>query len=187
MNALDKVLSALPENCCVIAIDGRCAAGKTTLAGNLAKVTGGAVIHMDDFFLPPSLRSEERYSTPGGNVHWERFLEEVIPYLRSGRAFSYRKFSCSTLCYDPLPVSVPPSYPLIVEGAYSLSPVFGTYYDFSVFMDIDAASQEKRIRHRNGDEKAEVFLSRWIPLENAYIDAYGINRHASLTLCGCQE
>ena len=36
----------------VIAIDGRCASGKTTLARELAERLGAGVIHMDDFFLP---------------------------------------------------------------------------------------------------------------------------------------
>ena len=40
----------------VMAIDGRCAAGKTTLAHRLAANYAGAVIHMDDFFLPAELQ-----------------------------------------------------------------------------------------------------------------------------------
>ncbi len=35
----------------LIAVDGRCAAGKTTLAAQLQKDLGCNVIHMDDFFL----------------------------------------------------------------------------------------------------------------------------------------
>ncbi|MBS7324987.1 MAG: (d)CMP kinase, partial [Angelakisella sp.] len=37
----------------VIALDGRAAAGKSTLAAALAETLQAAVIHMDDFFLPP--------------------------------------------------------------------------------------------------------------------------------------
>ena len=60
---------------CILAIDGRAAAGKTTLANLLQEYFDGAVIHMDDFFLPLELRTKERYATPGGNVHYERFNE----------------------------------------------------------------------------------------------------------------
>ena len=42
---------------------------------------------MDDFFLPPALRTPERRSEPGGNVHYERFLTEVLPNLRSEDLF----------------------------------------------------------------------------------------------------
>lgn len=76
-----------PAGCGVIAMDGRAAAGKTTLAEELAVTLGGAVVHMDDFFLPGELRTPERLAAPGGNVHAERFAEEVLPYLRRGEAF----------------------------------------------------------------------------------------------------
>lgn len=77
-----------PAGCGVIAMDGRAAAGKTTLAEELAVTLGGAVVHMDDFFLPGELRTPERLAAPGGNVHAERFVEEVLPYLRRGEAFA---------------------------------------------------------------------------------------------------
>ena len=37
----------------LVAIDGRCAAGKTTLAASLQAQLGCNVFHMDDFFLRP--------------------------------------------------------------------------------------------------------------------------------------
>ena len=66
----------------ILAIDGCSASGKTTLAQRLAERFSGDVVHMDDFFLPLSLRTPERLAEPGGNVHYERFLEQiVIPLL----------------------------------------------------------------------------------------------------------
>ena len=94
VSELTEELRVLPTGMRIIAIDGRCAAGKTTLAARLAKELGGDVIHMDDFFLPPALRTQERRSEPGGNVHYERFLTEVIPKLASGQASCY---SCARL------------------------------------------------------------------------------------------
>ena len=52
----------------VIAIDGRAASGKTTMAGALRLILGGSVISMDDFFLPPELRTEARLSQPGEKI-----------------------------------------------------------------------------------------------------------------------
>lgn len=49
-NDLAEELRELPKEVRIIAIDGRCAAGKTTLAARLVKELGGDVIHMDDFF-----------------------------------------------------------------------------------------------------------------------------------------
>ena len=81
------VINTSPQEVYVAAIDGRCASGKTTLAKALAKETGAGVIHMDDFFLPEELRTKERLSSPGGNVHYERFREEVLENLKRKRDF----------------------------------------------------------------------------------------------------
>lgn len=77
----------------VIAIDGRAASGKTIAAEQLRFILGGSAIHMDDFFLPVSLRTAERFAEPGGNVHYERFCEEVLPKLARGEHFAYRMFN----------------------------------------------------------------------------------------------
>ena len=78
----------------VVALDGMCAAGKSTLAQKLAERFGGEVISTDDFHLPFDMRSEERRSEPGGNLHYERFSKEVIPFIRKKESFSYGRFSC---------------------------------------------------------------------------------------------
>lgn len=188
MNALCRVLSLLPPDAGVIVIDGRAASGKTSLAALIAERTGGVVIHMDDFFLPPCLRTESRLAIPGGNVHSERFQEEVIPFIRSGRVLSYRRFDCDSSSYAAEKVVIDASRrPVIVEGAYSLSPSFGKYYDFSVFMDIRPEEQMRRIRIRNGEEKARIFAERWIPLEEMYISAFSIPGRADIIIDSCQE
>ena len=182
MNALEKVLSLITPSTKVIAIDGRSASGKTTFSYALAERIGGRVIHMDDFFLPPELRSEERYREAGGNVHYERFKEEVLDNLSSSHPFSYRRFNCSLMSYDEDPIIVDPAFPVIIEGAYSLSPRLGKYYDLSVFMTIGKEEQMRRIKIRNGEKKASVFASRWIPLEEAYFQEMNIEQIADLVI-----
>ena len=54
-------------------------------------------------------------------------------------------------------------------------------------MDIDPERQLERIRKRNGEEKAEIFRTKWIPLEEAYINAYSIDKGADIIIDGCQE
>lgn len=126
-------------------MDGRAAAGKTTLAEELAVTLGGAVVHMDDFFLPGELRTPERLAAPGGNVHAERFVEEVLPYLRRGEAFRYRRFDCHRMDYNGW-VEIPTVPVIIVEGAYSQHPRFGGYADLTVFCDI-APEEQKRLHY----------------------------------------
>ncbi len=165
----------------VLAIDGRAASGKTTKAALLQAVLDAPVIHMDDFFLPPELRTRERLALPGGNVHHERFAEEVLPHLKSGEAFSYRVFDCGRMDFAGVR-EIPAGKLRIVEGSYALHPVLGDYADLTVFSTVDAAEQMNRILRRNGEKMAEMFRSRWIPMEEAYFAHFDVPGRADLTL-----
>ena len=170
-------LRKLPGAERIIAIDGRCAAGKTTLAAWLSEKLGGDVIHMDDFFLPPMLRTKERSAEAGGNVHYERFISEVLPQLKERKSFSYQRFDCSKMELGNQ-VPVKNKGIVLVEGAYSCHPVFGDYMDRKVFLDIDRNTQEERILFRNGKERLQDFKEKWIPMEEAYFAAFSIEEHA---------
>lgn len=84
----------LPGAPLLIAIDGRCGAGKTTLAQRLQQELGGRVFHMDDFFLRPVQRTVERLAHPGENVDHERFLAEVLGPARQGLPVTFRPYLC---------------------------------------------------------------------------------------------
>ena len=53
----------------------------------------------------------------------------------------------------------------IIEGAYSLHPLFDSIYDIKVFCDIDKDMQKERIIKRNGAQGYINFRDRWIPME----------------------
>ena len=158
---------------CVISIDGRAASGKTTLADCLKTVLDADVIRMDDFFVPPELRSEERFKKPGENIHHERFAKEVLPFVAIPKPFSYRIFDCGKMDYNGIREIGSKAF-RIVEGSYSCHPIFEAYADITVFSDVSADEQAKRIRIRNGEEMLKMFLSRWIPLEEEYFSHYAI-------------
>jgi uridine kinase len=157
----------------VLAIDGRCGAGKTTMAKTLAALLDAAVVHMDDFFLPGRLRTDQRLAEAGGNIHYERFLDEVIAGLRSGKAFQYRKFSCAEMDYTDV-VTVEEKPVTIVEGVYSMHPLFQKAYDIRVFCDIDKDRQQSRLLVRDGAERYKQYRDRWIPLEETYFKTFKI-------------
>lgn len=176
-------MSEIPEHggANVIAIDGRSASGKTTLALQLGEICGAGLVHMDDFFLPAQLRSEARLAQPGGNVHYERFAREVLPNIARRAAFSYQTFDCGRMQLGECrPVAE--SRWRIVEGAYSCHPKLGAYMDLRVFCDISPEQQLQRIRRRNGEALAAVFTSRWIPMEERYLKAYQIMEDADLLI-----
>lgn len=157
----------------IIAIDGPCCSGKTTYAARLAYKynTECNVFHMDDFFLRPEQRTEERFSEPGGNVDYERFLQEVLIPLKAGSTFAYRKFCCSTMSLGE-EVEVTPGEISIVEGTYSMHPALREYYDKCIYIEIDKETQLKRLKDRETAASFIRFTERWIPLEQLYFDAF---------------
>ena len=165
----------------ILSIDGRAAAGKTTLAEELARIFDAPVIHIDDFFLPLELRTDERLRQPGGNVHYERFKSEVVDMLCLGRDFSYRRFDCKTKSLAEM-ISIPYAPVYIVEGSYSHHPCFGDYADLRIFKDIDKETQWERILKRNGLPWADEFRYKWIPMEEEYFSFFGIREKADLVL-----
>ena len=179
---LQKTAEVISEKgMCIIAIDGRAASGKTTMAKALQEISGADIVQMDDFFLPLGLRTAERFRQPGGNVHSERFAAEVLPHLSENAPFSYRVFDCSRMDYNG--VREIGEHPIrIVEGSYSCHPLFDRYADVTVFSDAEPEEQMVRIRKRNGEEMAEMFREKWIPLEEAYFQAYQIAEKVDIRL-----
>lgn len=165
----------------LVAIDGRCASGKTTLAGYLKAHYDCNVIHMDHFFLRPEQRTAERLNTPGENVDHERFLEEVLLPLREGREFSYRPFDCSCQALAE-PVTIVPGNLTVIEGSYSCHPQLWEQYDLHLFLTVSPEEQMRRIHRRNGAQMAKMFENRWIPLEERYFSAFDFRKKCDLYL-----
>ena len=153
-----------------VAIDGRCAAGKTTLAAELQKTLNCNVIHADSFFLRPEQRTPERYATPGENIDHERLLAEVLIPLSRGDAFCYSPFNCKTQSLDEK-ICVPKKAVTVIEGSYCCHPSLADLYDLKVFLDVDEKTQKERILSRNPDN-FEMFFKKWIPLEELYISTF---------------
>ena len=162
----------------IVAIDGPCASGKTTLAARLGEHYGCNVFHMDDFFLRPEQRTAQRFAEPGGNVDYERFKEEVLEPLAAGKSFSYRPFDCSTFTLAQ-PVAVTPGKLIIIEGSYSHHPYFGEPYDLKVFLRVTPELQRERILRRP-EFLHQRFFRDWIPMEEHYFQTFGIWEQADL-------
>ena len=154
------------------AIDGRCASGKTTLAAELEKRLGCQVVHMDDFFLQPFQRTEQRLALPGENLDHERLLREVLLPLSRGESARYRPFRCHIGDFEQ-PFSVSPKGVILFEGSYSCHPSLEKFYDLKIFLTVSPKQQLKRLEIRN-PERLEAFKTRWIPLEEKYFSHFDI-------------
>lgn len=164
----------------ILAIDGSCTAGKSTLAALLEERLGCNVLHMDDFFLRPEQRTPERLAEPGGNVDYERFLQEVLLPLQTGSAFSYRPYDCSAGTLGS-PVAVIPKGIHVIEGSYSHHPCFGDAFDLRIFLKVSPERQKERILKRPAFLHKR-FFEEWVPMENRYFAEFDIADRADMVL-----
>lgn len=168
---------------CIIALDGDCGAGKTTLAELIAPLYLANVIHMDDFFLPPALRVAERLQEAGGNIHYERFAAEILPELAHGKPFSYTRYDCHTGSTDVCLVTSAPV--TVIEGSYSHHPVFARAFDelsiLRIWVKVEKAEQLRRLEKRN-PALLPRFQREWIPLEKSFAEAYDLEEKADFVI-----
>ncbi|MBQ4039205.1 MAG: hypothetical protein IJD05_06860 [Bacteroidaceae bacterium] len=181
--AIDRLLTQKPN--VVIAIDGKCGGGKSTLASLLAEIYSANIIHMDDFYLPAELRTPKRLTEIGGNIHYERFTSQVFPVLCKLKNTDYKTtdilndhyyqiFDCHLMDYTPETATISAKPVTIVEGSYSLRPEFRDAYDLKVFLDLSPEMQKERLLARNGAEAYKNFELKWIPMELRYFEGYHI-------------
>ena len=175
---IDELLAE--KDMILVAIDGKCTSGKTTLASKLAELYDCNVFHMDDFFLRPEQRTPERFAEVGGNVDYERFYKEVLLPLKTIQPFSYRPFDCKTFTLSE-PVAVAPKRLNIVEGSYSHHPYFGNPYDLKILLTVDEETQRQRILERPAFLHKR-FFEEWIPMENRYFDGFAIPSEADFII-----
>ncbi|MBR6570236.1 MAG: hypothetical protein IKK75_07255 [Clostridia bacterium] len=183
LSDLAQLIPVLLEEPSLIVIDGPCGSGKSTLAGLMARLFGTETVPMDDFFLPFDMRTPERLAQPGGNVHYERFDEEVLSNLERGKPVRWNRFNCSdgTL----IPREIPVSDVVVIEGSYSHHPFFRKKLiqqnALLVYVSVKEDEQRRRIAERD-PELLHMFETRWIPLEKNYFEAYDIQGAADVVI-----
>jgi len=177
----ERIAEIINNGRAVIALDGNCASGKSTLADEIQSLFGGTVIRADSFFLPFQMRTDERLGEPGGNFHRERFIAEVIEGICSGEAFSYGVFDCS-VGEVTRSITVDENRLIIVEGSYCMHPLIDFEYDLKIFCTTDKKTQLSRIAERNGESATQIFKDKWIPLENRYFDYCKIKNKCDVTI-----
>jgi len=163
----------------LIAIDGRCGSGKSSLSQLIASVYGAAVLHMDDFF------QTERQKAAGepavvANIDGARLTAALRPLAR-GEAFGFRPYNCLTGEFLPTRL-MRPGRMSVVEGSYCLHPAIRLDYDLKIFLTVDPETQKARLKVRNPD-LYDRFVALWIPQEEAYFKAHGI-QEGCLTVDG---
>lgn len=173
--AIEHTIKQSEKEPILVAIDGMCASGKTTLGYFLKSLFECNLFHMDDFFLQDYQRTKERLTQVGGNVDYERFQKEVLVPMKEKSTVIYRPYSCKfrrfgkgqEITYKRLN---------IVEGSYSQHPYFKDPYDIKVFSTVSKEKQIDIIKKRNGEVLVKRFAEEWIPKEEDYFAVYGIKQ-----------
>lgn len=175
-----KTLLALQQHV-VLAIDGGTAAGKSSLAAQLAARFHCVPIQTSDFFLPLALRTPARLHEAGGMIDYARFAREVSPFLGTDAPFSYRVFDYDSDTFTKSKTILPCAV-TIVEGIYSHHPALCAHYDLHVFLKIDASTQKERILQQGDAALYENFKEQSMPMEHQYFDVFNIDEKSDFTL-----
>lgn len=157
-----------------IAIDGMCASGKSELANILQSVFDLEIIHMDDFYLPKSLRKDDWFEAIAGNMNLEYFKEHIF-----SEKLEYQTFDCQTQSYSDLIVKDKPKI-LLVEGTYSLHPLLQDHYDLKIFLKCSKEKQIARLSQR--EINIENFAKIWIKKETDYFNQLKIIDNCDLVI-----
>ena len=178
---LAAALAQQPTKPLVLALDGRCGAGKTTLAAALAQqFPASLTLHTDDFYLPPAQRVRGWEKTPCANMDLARLRDEALRPAYDGQAVLYRAYSCREGAYRP--AQQLEARPLVIlEGSYSHHPLLAGYETLRVFVTCAKTEQTRRLQAREGDRYPN-FAARWIPLEEAYFAKFRIEETADFVV-----
>lgn len=181
MDIKDKITKIVEfvDNCpnhSIIALEGRCASGKSTIADNLSQYT---IIHMDDFFLPRIRKTPARMAEVGGNIDYELVLSTIEKLKDSINnhldKLEFEIFDCATQSYLTKQIIIKDK--IILEGVYSSHYHFNDLIDYVIYLKVDKEVQYERISKRR---MAQMFFNEWMKYEELYFEKYNITEKADL-------
>lgn len=174
----------------LVGIDGAGGAGKSALAASLRAELAGAevrcaVVHMDDFFLPSSVRpgGGPMEKPIGGDFDWQRVRVQVLVPFRSGLPVRYQRYDWDSDAMAEW-VDLPETDLLIVEGIYSTRAELEGLYHLRVWVETPIPLRLARGIERDGEAARGRWESDWIPCEERYIAAQRPQDRADFIIAG---
>jgi len=188
LNTVAEVVTSLRvDHPTRVAIEGRSAAGKTTLADDLAaaiRLRGREVIRssIDDFHRPGhKFRSQRGEWTPRSyydeGYDYAAFRDLLLLPLGPGGDRRCRAALFDSFHDEWLPEEwheVGAGAVAIVDGAFLLRPDLAEHWEYVIWLDIDMETMVERARQRDvawvGSEQLviERYRRRWIPTHELY-------------------
>lgn len=157
-NYLDNI-----NNFQIIALEGKCASGKSTIINRLKDIT---IIDVDEFFLRKELKTESRLNEIGGNIDYDLY-EECLKKIKPNSKITYTIFDCQTQTYKDKTISI--GNKVLLVGVYSYHQNVRKYIDKLCYLIVDEQEQLNRLKQRSLYLR---FINEWVPLENKYYDSY---------------
>ncbi|MFF3862854.1 uridine kinase [Streptomyces sp. NPDC002209] len=171
----------------LVGIDGFTAAGKTGFGHELARriaVAGRRTVlraTLDDFKKP--WKDRHLYDRESGEGYYRNAYDyDAAKRLLLDPCRSAQAASCALCSIDPLTqrdhsaetVAVPADAVLIVDGVFAFRPEIDGYWDFRVWLDVDAELSVRRgaERDRNwaGSDAESIHRNRYLVAERIYLD-----------------
>jgi uridine kinase len=156
----------------LVALDGRSAAGKSTLAAAVAARVGGHVIDGDDFYSGGTAETWDEMSAAEKASHcidWRR-QRPVLEKLSRGEPASWRPYDWETDdgSLSGPPVTCDPAPVIILDGAYSARPELADLFHLRVLLEAPTDLRKKRLVQREGEDYRVDWNRRWDDAEQWY-------------------
>jgi len=183
-----------------VAIDGVDAAGKTTLADELApylKGCGRPVVRasIDGFPNPAVVRRRRGPASPEGYFHdsfnYHALLDALLRPLGPGGSLEFRRavfdFRTDQPVVAPLERAEPDTI-LLFDGVFLLRPELRDYFDFSVFVRADfnvtvARAELRDVELFGSPEAVRLrYRERYVPGQQLYLASADPERRASVVI-----
>ena len=195
-----RIVSLTPPHPTRVAIDGVDAAGKTTLADELAtciKAVGRPIVRasIDGFHNPATTRRRRGPLSPVGyfedSFNYEALLDSLLQPLGPGGSREVRRavfdFRTDT-AVDAGAERVASDAVLLFDGVFLLRPELRGHFDFSVFLRADFSVTTARAEQRDGklfgsiDEVRRRYRERYVPGQQLYLATCEPERWASVVI-----
>jgi len=154
----------------VLAIDGHGGSGKSTIAAAVARATGAALVHTDDFFLPQPASLSGQPARPrslGQYYDWRRIRAQALEPLRASRSARFRCFDWSRGTGLGGVATVRPSDLILLEGVFSAAPELSDLVDRSVLVD---TPENERLRRLHVQVAPDDWDADWLAVQQSYFD-----------------
>jgi uridine kinase len=157
-----------------VAIDGVDAAGKTTLADELAPHVGRLVARasVDGFHRPRAERGDSSEAYYADAFDYAALRRELLEPLGPGGSRRYRAAVFDLARDEPLPVEwhvASPDAVLLCDGVFLHRPELEGCWDLTVFVAVDLGIAVERAIARDGEAMRERYARRYVPAQRRYL------------------